>query len=91
MQHNMPECMARFRAMLGEEAMAEVLGMKPDAEGLTAHRVVMVGDTLTDMEFAHNAGLKAVGLASRAENRASLAPHADRMIGTLSELLEILE
>lgn len=34
MQHNMPECMARFRAMLGEEAMAEVLGMKPDAEGL---------------------------------------------------------
>ena len=34
MQHNMPECMARFRAMLGEEAMAEVLGMKSNAEGL---------------------------------------------------------
>lgn len=62
-----------------------------DAEGLTAHRVVMVGDTLTDMEFARNAGLKAIGLASRVENRASLAPHADQMIGTLSELLEILE
>ena len=34
MQHNMPECMARFLAMLGEEAMAEVLGMKSNAEGL---------------------------------------------------------
>ena len=34
MQHNMQECMARFRAMLGEEGMAEVLGMKSNAEGV---------------------------------------------------------
>lgn len=30
----MPECMARFRAMLGEEGMANVLGIKPNAEGV---------------------------------------------------------
>jgi putative hydrolase of the HAD superfamily len=34
MQHNMPECMARFRAMLGEDGMADVLGIKPNAEGI---------------------------------------------------------
>lgn len=62
-----------------------------EAEGLSNEQVVMVGDTLTDMEFASNAGLRAIGLASRPENRTVLAPHADRLIGSLSELLEILE
>lgn len=34
MQHNMPECIARFCDILGEEAMTTVLGMKPNAEGV---------------------------------------------------------
>lgn len=34
MQHNMSECIARFRSMLGEDIMAEVLGMKANAEGI---------------------------------------------------------
>lgn len=35
MQHNMPECMARFRTILGEEKMTHVLGLKNNAEGVT--------------------------------------------------------
>ena len=34
MQHNMPECIARFCAILGQEGMTAVLGMKPNAEGV---------------------------------------------------------
>lgn len=34
MQHNMPECMARFRAILGEENMTRILGLKANAEGV---------------------------------------------------------
>ena len=34
MQHNMPECIARFSRILGEEQMEQILGMKPNAEGI---------------------------------------------------------
>ena len=34
MQHNMPECIRHFCEMLGEEGMANTLGMKVNAEGL---------------------------------------------------------
>ena len=33
MQHNMPECLSRFRAMLGESAMHTLLGLGTDGEG----------------------------------------------------------
>ena len=59
--------------------------------GLTKEQVVMVGDTMTDVRFARNAGIQAIGVARRPENRALLAAHADAVIGDMSELLEILE
>lgn len=33
MQHNMPECIARFTAILGEEKMKTILGLAPNGEG----------------------------------------------------------
>jgi len=62
-----------------------------NAEGLDANRVVMVGDTMTDIAFARNAGLIAIGVANQEKTRALLTPCADAMIGDLWELLEILE
>ena len=33
MQHNMPECIARFTTILGEEKMKTILGLAPNGEG----------------------------------------------------------
>ena len=33
MQHNMPECIARFTTILGEEKMKTILGIAPNGEG----------------------------------------------------------
>ena len=53
---------------------------------------VMVGDTLTDVKFAKNAGISMVALARSEENRAILAEHTtDTVIGDMSELLNILD
>ena len=41
--------------------------------GLEKQNVVMVGDTLTDMRFAKNAGIAAVGLARTEKNRVVLS------------------
>lgn len=35
MQHNMPECIARFTAILGEDKMKSILGLAPNGEGIT--------------------------------------------------------
>ena len=35
MQHNMPECIARFTAILGEEKMKTILGLAANGEGTT--------------------------------------------------------
>ena len=59
--------------------------------GLNKERVVMVGDTMTDLVFARNAGIGAVGVAKTAEHKQLLGPEASVIIHDLSELLEILE
>lgn len=54
MQHNMPECIERFRAMLGNDTMEEVMGMKSNAEGLPNSLMDQFecGNVSTD-EFVH--------------------------------------
>lgn len=59
--------------------------------GLQPSRVAVVGDTITDVRFARNAGLYSVCLAKNEHNRDRLAPHADVVIPDLSHLDEVLE
>lgn len=54
--------------------------------GLDQQAVVMVGDTLTDMRFAKNAGITAVGLARTAESKAVLLTMADAVIDNMTQL-----
>lgn len=77
-----------------------VLPVKPDPHcaldfcafaGSTGERTVMVGDTMTDIRFARNAGLKAVGVAKTEESEKILGGNADALVRDISELLEILE
>ena len=58
--------------------------------GLNREQVVMVGDTLTDMSFAKNAGIMGVGLAADDRAKAELLPYADTVISALSHLVEVL-
>ena len=59
--------------------------------GLDKERVAMVGDTMTDVRFAKNAGITAISLAPTPEKKALLAPHTDIIIDAISELTEILK
>lgn len=54
-------------------------------------RVVMVGDTLTDVSFAKNAGIAAIGFAKSEKNKAILKAHTDIVISDMSQLLELLK
>ncbi len=58
--------------------------------GVSRERMIMVGDTLTDMAFARNGGIFSVGVAKTAENAAALRPFADFVIPDVSHLPEIL-
>jgi len=53
--------------------------------------VVMVGDTMTDLTFARNAGLKMGGLAKTEESSQIFRDRANVIIRDPSELLDILE
>ena len=59
--------------------------------GIPKNRILMVGDTLTDMKFANNAGISVVGIAKSEEGRALLYPFADTVISEIDELTNILE
>lgn len=58
--------------------------------GIPKSRVVMVGDTLTDVGFARNAGISVVSLARSEQSRAMLLSVADAVISDLSELSDVL-
>ena len=59
--------------------------------GLEKSRVMMVGDTMTDVRFAKNGGITAVSLAPDPEKKALLAPHTDVIINAISELTELVK
>ena len=58
--------------------------------GVEPQNAVMVGDTLTDVRFAANAGMSMVGLAKSEENREMLSEHTSTVISDMSELLYIV-
>ena len=56
--------------------------------GISTEQMAMVGDTLTDMRFAKNSGLLAIGVSKSEEGRLRLAPLADKVICKISELCD---
>ena len=58
--------------------------------GIEPQNAAMVGDTLTDVRFADNAGMSMVALAKSEENRAILSEHTSTVISDMSELLYIV-
>ena len=73
---------------------------KPDPEcvfnfcelvGVEKEKVIMVGDTLTDVRFAKNAGITSVALAKTEEQRKFLSMNADIVISDISQLRELIK
>ncbi len=73
---------------------------KPDAycindfcekEGFSKSEVIMVGDTLTDVRFARNGGIKVIGVAKSDDNRRILEQEADVVIPDISYIFEVIE
>lgn len=90
------ELLEFFDAVYGDDGKTPT---KPDpyaAEALCAdfgvkkERVVMVGDTMTDVRFARNAGILAVSVAKEPRHRAFLQPHADLVIREIAELPDLM-
>jgi len=50
----------------------------------------MVGDTMTDVRFARNAGMNVIGVGKAEEARNRLAPHADAVAVNVSEISGII-
>lgn len=61
-----------------------------DRFGFKPSEVIMVGDTLSDMLFAKNAGSTAVGIAGTYENRKILERKADFVIENPEELFSLI-
>ncbi len=53
--------------------------------------VLMVGDTLTDMEFAKNSGVKAVGVAKTEKDRNILKTMTDTVVNDISHIFEVTD
>ena len=58
--------------------------------GIEKELSAMVGDTVTDVRFSKNAGIRAISLASSEESRDILAKDADVVISKISELLDLI-
>ncbi len=59
--------------------------------GIAKQKLVMVGDTMTDVRFARNAGIASVGLARSEKSRAVLSGQATVVIDDLSQLCDALD
>lgn len=58
--------------------------------GFEKNEVVMVGDTLSDMNFAINGGIRSVGLAKTDENKAILLEKTDTVVPDISYLNTVI-
>lgn len=58
---------------------------------IPAEKAVMVGDTMTDIRFARNAGISVIGVGENANSRERLMPHADAVIPDISHLFDVIE
>ena len=58
--------------------------------GFSGDEVVMVGDAITDMEFAANGGIRSIGIASAPGSREVLLGYTDTVIPDISQLQQNL-
>lgn len=63
---------------------SELTGIKKD-------EIIMVGDTMTDVFFARNAGISVIGVGAAEEQRERLRPYADYVIPDVSHILKYAE
>lgn len=54
-------------------------------------KVLMVGDTMTDINFAKNANISVVGVGKSKKNREKLLPYANAVIKDISQISSVLE
>lgn len=59
--------------------------------GLAKDEVVMVGDTMTDVNFAKNGGIRVIALAKTEEGRAYFAGQADAVVAGIEEVTTVIE
>ena len=59
--------------------------------GVKKENMIMVGDTMTDVRFAKNAGIMAVCIARNDKLTSRLAPYADKVIAKIPDLAEIIK
>ena len=57
---------------------------------LTKDEIVMVGDTMTDIRFARNGGIRVIGVAKDEDNRAVLAAEADAVAADITQVADIV-
>ena len=57
---------------------------------IAQQNAVMVGDTMTDVHFARNAGISVIGVGEKADSRERLVPYADAVIPDISHLAGVL-
>lgn len=54
-------------------------------------KALMVGDTMTDIRFARNAGISVIGVGETANSRERLIPYADAVIPDISHLFNVIK
>lgn len=59
-------------------------------EGLIPDEILMVGDTMTDMKFAENGGVKAIGVTKCEEGRNLLKSKAYAVIEDISHIFDVI-
>ena len=58
--------------------------------GCCIDKAVMVGDTMTDVKFARNAGMDVIGVGTTEKNRQRLIPYADFVVEDISYIHDII-
>lgn len=58
--------------------------------GIEKSQIVMVGDSISDMIFAKNGGIRGIGVAETASNRDILLTYTDTVIPDISHLWKVL-
>lgn len=59
-------------------------------EGIKLNEMLMVGDTLTDMDFAENGGIKAIGVAKSEEGWKLLKSKAYTVVDNISYIFDVI-
>ena len=59
--------------------------------GLEKSQIVMVGDTLRDVEFARNGHIKVIGVAKNENNRKILEREADVVVPNISYVYDVID